>query len=175
MPPQRATVAPMESRFVERAGLLTWVGLALVGIGPSVLLVTTWVVYLNDTSLGLWAGYGNEPWTSLGIVVTLAGAVVAQLAASARVLARGDWLRRVLVVPLALVPGAWWATALGVVPFPRFTRNDPIEFAYTLPVAAAVMLLLPAVVAAVLAFLPIRHDTRVTFAPVPRPSNQEHG
>ena len=41
--------------------------------------------------------------------------------------------------------------------------------------AAAVMLLLPAVVAAVLAFLPIRHDTRVTFAPVPRPSNQEHG
>ncbi|HET6381523.1 MAG TPA: hypothetical protein VFH63_10910 [candidate division Zixibacteria bacterium] len=163
----------MGNRFVERAGQLTWAGLILAALGPSIMLVTTWAHYVQHRSAGLWGGYGIEPWTSVGIIVGLGGAVVSQLAASARVLVRGDWLRRILVILLALAPGAWWATAVGFYPFPRFAGPDPVGFAFTLPLGAALMLLAPSVAAAVLAFLPIRQDARVTFAPVPRRTNRD--
>lgn len=158
----------MEGQFEQRAGLATWVGLSVAGLGLSELLLFTWIAYLNDPAIGLLGGYGrgDEPWTSLGVALVVGGALLAHLSAVARIAVRGDWLRRFLVVPLSLLPAAWWLTALGMVPLPRFVGPDPVQLGYTLPVASAALLLIPAMLVAGLAFLPIRPDRRVRLRPV---------
>jgi hypothetical protein len=74
---------------------------------------------------------------------------------------RGDWLRRLLALAVLVVPVLWWLIGLGALPYPRFVGPDPVTLAYSLPQQAAIMLLVPAVVMAGLAFLPHRPDTRV--------------
>ncbi len=154
--------------FERRTDRLTWIGLALSGLGPSLLLVATWVEYVNDPSLGLFGGYdlGREPWTSAGIWLFLAGTALALLAGSGGVLVRGDWLRRILLVPVLGMWSAWWAVALGTIPYPRFSGPDPVTLAYTFPIATAVMLLLPALAVATLSFLPMGRDLRIRLRPV---------
>jgi hypothetical protein len=147
-------------RIADRA---TWAGLALAGLGVAVVIVRSWIEYLNTPGATIVDGYwiGHEPWSSMGIVPVLAGSLLATLAAATLVMLRGDWLRRLLTLPLLVVPVLWWLLALGALPSPRFVGPDPVTFAYSLPQQAAIMLLIPAVAIAALAYLPHRPDTRV--------------
>jgi len=66
----------------------------------------------------------------------------------------GGWWRRLLIVPAAAAAALWWALGLGLLPFPRFRGPDPVTFAYDLPTTAAILVLLPAALLALLALAP---------------------
>lgn len=139
-----------------------WAGLAGIGLGLAVLLVTAWVqVVANGASLVDAYWLGLEPWTSAGIWLVLGGNVIGLLAATGLILLRGDWLRWLLAVVPLLAPSFWWLTALGVIPMPRYTAPDPVALAYSLPESAVLLLILPAVAAAALAFIAVPPDRRV--------------
>jgi hypothetical protein len=154
-------------RIADRA---TWVGLALAGLGLAIVIVRSWVEYLSvapehvpPEGLNIVDGYwiGHEPWSSMGVVPVLAGSLLATAAAATLVMLRGDWLRRLLALAVLVVPVLWWLIGLGALPYPRFVGPDPVTLAYSMPQQAAIMLLVPAVAAAALAFLPHRPDTRI--------------
>lgn len=130
--------------------------LALLIVGPSILLVYAWVEVLNNPGLSLVDGYqvGREPYTSAGIVVSLAGGVAGLVAGSVAIAIEGGWWRRFLILPSAVAAVLWWATALGFLPYPDFHGPDPVALAYALPVAAALLLLMPAALLATLCITP---------------------
>lgn len=154
--------------FVRRGQRLLWLGLAAIGLGLSLLLVYAWVEVVNNPGITLADGYwiGRVPWTPAGIALVLAGSVIALVAGAAVVAARGDWLRRFLIVPAFVLPVLWWAVGLGLLPFPRFRGPDPVTLAYSLPEGAALSLILPAIVVVALALLPMRPDDRHFISPV---------
>jgi hypothetical protein len=154
------------SSSVRRAEQLIWVGLAAVGLGMAVLIVSSWVEYINNPGYSIIDGYwiGRLPWIPIGVGLVIAGATGSLLAGSVAALIRGDWVRRVLLVPVLAMPVLWWLAA--IFGYPRYQPIDPVTLAYSLPEAAAVMLIVPAVAIAVLVFLPIRPDARVRLKPV---------
>lgn len=156
------------SRMRERLDRAVWIGLGIAGLGGATLLVNAWIEYLTtpDTSLVDAYWIGREPWTSIGAWLVIGGASLAMLAAAVAVAIRGDWLRRLLVVAVLALPAWWWAVALGAVPFPRYTAPDPASLAFSMPETAVLALVLPALAAAVLAFLPHRPDLRPHMRPV---------
>jgi hypothetical protein len=83
------------------------------------------------------------------------------------IVVEGGWWRRILILPAWGAALIWWSVAMGLLPFPRFHGPDPVTFAYSLPVTASLLLLLPAVVLAGVAITPRRrpapslHLTRV--------------
>jgi len=156
------------TRWRDRLRRSTWIGLAGIGLGTATLIVLAWVEYLNNPGMGLVDGYwiGRMPWTAIGVGLVIGGASLAVLASALLVALRGDWLRRLLVLPVLAMPLLWWATAVGVLPMPRYRPIDPIALAYSLPETAALALILPALAAAVLAFAPMRPDQRAHMRPV---------
>ncbi len=149
--------------FTRRAELALWAGLLGIGLGAASLLIIAWVEFLDNPGISLVDGYwtGREPWTTGGIVVALAGAVLAALAGLVVVLVRGDWVRWLLIVPLAGAEILWWAITLGLVPFAGYTPIDPVGFAFREPQTAAILLAVPPVAMAILAFLPMQPDRRI--------------
>jgi hypothetical protein len=150
--------------FERRAELATWIGLSACGLGVAIVIVRSWVEYLNTPGITIVDGYwmGREPWSSMGVVPVLAGSALGTLAAGTLVMLRGDWLRRILSLAILAVPVIWWLIALGAIPVgPYYRPPDPVTLAYSLPQQAAIMLLIPALAIAALAFLPHRADTRV--------------
>jgi hypothetical protein len=137
-------------------------------LGLSLLLVYAWIEVVNNPGITLVDGYwiGRMPWTPAGIVLALAGSSIALVAGATVVVVRGDWLRRLLLAPVLLLPVGWWAVGLGVLPFPRFHGPDPVTLAYSLPEGTALSLILPVLVVAALALLPIRPDERHFMSPV---------
>ena len=161
---------PAGSRQVAGARQWARISLALLVIGPSVLLVYAWVEVLNNPGLTLVDGYGigRTPWTPIGIVVALAGAVGGLLSASVAIAIEGGWWRRALLVPAWVAALLWWLTAFGVLPYPRFVGPDPVTFAYSLPSTGALLVLMPAALLAVLALTPRLPSTpRMRLRPVP--------
>jgi hypothetical protein len=156
------------SDSLRRAEQLIWAGMAAVGLGLSVLVAYSWVEYLNNPGISIADGYwiGRIPWTPLGVVLVLAGTTASLLAGGGATLVRGDWVRRVLLVPVLAVPILWWLTAVGVIGFPQYVPVDPVAFAYSLPVPAVTMLVVPALAVAVLATLPEGVDLRIRWRPV---------
>jgi hypothetical protein len=157
------------------AGARQWarLALALMIIGPSILLVYAWVEVLNNPGLSLVDGYwiGRTPWTPLGIVVSLAGGVGGLLAGSVAIAIQGGWWRRFLVLPASVAAVLWWATALGILPYPRFHGPDPVTFAYSEPTQAALLVLMPAALLATLCLTPrIVSAPRTRMRRVPRPA-----
>lgn len=157
------------------AGAHQWarLALALMVIGPSILLVYAWVEVLNNPGWSLADGYwvGREPWTSAGVVVSLAGGLAGLSAGSVAIAIEGGWWRRFLILPSAVAAALWWATALGLLPFPGFHGPDPVTFADSLPVAAALLLLMPAALLAALCLTPRMVSvprTRLRPTPLPR-------
>ena len=143
--------------------------LALLVVGPSILLVYAWVEVLNNPGMTLVDGYwiGRAPWTPIGIVVALAGGVVGLLSGSVAIAIEGGWWRRALLVPAWVATVLWWLTALGVLPYPRFIGPDPVTFAYSLPSTGALLVLMPAALLAVLALTPRLPSTpRTRLRPV---------
>jgi hypothetical protein len=156
------------------AGARGWarISLALLVIGPSILLVYAWVEVLNNPGLSLVDGYwiGRTPWTPIGIVVSLAGGIAALVSGSVAIAIEGGWWRRALLVPACAAAVLWWSTALGLLPYPRFHGPDPVSFAYTLPSTAALLVLMPAALLAVLALSPRLPGTpRTRLRPVHPP------
>lgn len=130
-----------------------WAALAVAGLGLALLLVTAWIMYLTTSAPDLVAAYqvGEEPWTSIGMMLTLIGAGACLLLAAVATLVRFDLVRIVLLVPTVVLAFGWWAAALGLIGFADFTGPDPVDFAFRFPIPAGVGLLLPALAAAVLA------------------------
>lgn len=149
---------------------MAWGSLVLLVFGPSWLLVQAWIEVLNNPGFTLVDAYriGREPWTSVGIVISLAGSVAGLLAGSVAIAVEGGWWRRFLVVPSLGAGALWWLMALGVIPYPRFLGPDPIAFAYTLPTQAILLVLMPAALLAVLCLTPpISREPRTRLRPVP--------
>lgn len=154
--------------FLRRADSVRWAGMASIGLGISILIGYAWIEYINNPGLSLIDGYwiGRVPWTPAGVVLVLAGSLLTLTAGAGIVLVLGDWMRRLLLIPIVIPPLAWWVTALGVIPFPRFTGPDPVTLAYSLPQAAAVALILPALAVTALALVPLQPDRSVRLRPV---------
>lgn len=152
------TPPPLDAagRLVRRGQQLAGLSLALLLVGPSVLLVYAWVEVLNNPGYTLVDGYwiGRVPWTPTGVVLALAGSVLGLGSGSLVVAIVGGWWRRLLILPAVAAAALWWAVALGVLPFPRFRGPDPVTFAYSLPTTAVIMVLLPAAFLALLALSP---------------------
>jgi hypothetical protein len=162
---------PAMSTLSTRLERLIWTGLAGIGLGLSVLLVYAWVEYLNNPGISLVDGYwiGRLPWIPLGIGLVLAGSALTLLSSALRLMLRGDWLRRVLILGVLALPVPWWLVALGMLPFPRYQPPDPVTLAYSLPEMAAIALILPAIAGAALALAPVTRERRVRLRPVTRP------
>jgi len=150
------------SPIIRRIEQLTWVGLAAMGLGLATLVIYSWVEYVNSSGMisieeGYWRG--RVPWTPLGVVLVIAGATGSLVAGIVAASIRGGWARRILLVPVLAMPVLWWfAVIFG---YPRYQPIDPVTFAYSLPIAAAIALIVPAVAMAALVFLPVRPDSRV--------------
>jgi hypothetical protein len=146
------------------AGAHQWarISLALLVIGPSILLIYAWVEVLNNPGISLADGYwiGRTPYIPIGIGLSLAGGVIGLLAGSIAIVIEGGWWRRFLVLGSAVAAVLWWGTALGILPYPNFHGPDPVTFAYDLPVTAALLVLMPAALLATLCITP-----RIVSAP----------
>jgi hypothetical protein len=153
-------VPPMpESRGARlAAGAHQWarIALALLVIGPSIVLVYCWVEVLNHPGISLADGYaiGRTPWTPLGIVVALAGGVAGIAAGNVAIVIEGSWARRLVALAGTVAAAAWWATALGIFPYAGFRGPDPVTLAYSLPVACLLLALAPAALLSILCLTP---------------------
>lgn len=161
---------PERPPIVRAALQASSASLWLMVVGPSILLVYAWVEVLNNPGVSLVDGYwiGREPWVPLGVAIALVGAVGGLLAGSVAIAVEGGWWRRILIVPAFAGAGLWWAAALGVLPFPRFSGPDPVTFAYSLPATAGLLVLMPAALLAVLSLTPRgvpRPDVRLRSVP----------
>jgi hypothetical protein len=148
----RRTLSGMAT-WRERLHQLTWATLAVAGLGLALLLTTAWIVFLTTPAGDLVAAFqaGEEPWTTIGLLLTLAGASGTVLLGTVGTLVRLDLVRAVLLIPPVVVAAGWWAAAVDLVRYPDFAGPDPVGFAFDFPIPAAVGLLLPAVAIAVLA------------------------
>jgi hypothetical protein len=158
------------SHLASGAHQLARLALALMVLGPSILLVYAWVEVLNNPGLTLVDGYwiGRVPWTPLGLVIALTGGVVGIAAGSGAIATEGGWWRRVLIIPVWGAAALWWLTALGAIPFARFHGPDPVTFAYSLPVTATLLVLMPAALLAALCLTPrTRGTSRTRLRKVP--------
>ena len=137
----------------ERLHQLTWATLAVAGLGLALLLTTAWIVFLTTPAGDLVAAYqaDEEPWTTIAVLLILAGATGTLLLGTLGTIVRLDLVRTVLLIPPVAVGAGWWAAALDLVRYPDFTGPDPVGFAFGFPVPVAVGLLLPAVAIAILA------------------------
>jgi len=143
-------------QLVSRGRQLAGFSLALLFLGPSLLVVYAWVEVLNHPGYSLADGYwiGRVPWTPAGIVLALAGSVAGLGSGGLVVAIVGGWWRRMLIVPVAAAAAVWWGLGLGLIPYPRFHGPDPVTFAYDLPTTAAILVLLPAALLALVALAP---------------------
>ncbi len=151
-------------RLVRRGQQLAGLSLALLVVGPSVLLVYAWVEVLNNPGYTLVDGYwiGRVPWRPTGVVLALVGSVLGLGSGGLVVAVVGGWWRRLLIVPVTAAAALWWAFAIGLLPIARFHGPDPVTFAYDLPTAAAILVLLPAAFLALLALSPRPPDRPAT-------------
>ena len=144
------------ARLASGAHQWARLALALLVFGPSILLVYAWVEVLNNPGLSLVDAYwvGRNPYTAIGIVTSLAGGLAGLIAGSVAIVIEGGWWRRLIVLPAAVGALLWWGMALGIVPYPEIRTTDPVTFAYSVPVQAALLLLMPAALLATLCLTP---------------------
>lgn len=156
------------ARFLLGARVLVASGLALIALGLLGLLVMAWVEYLHAPGLSLIDAYwiGREPLTSVSIWTALIGSTLALVAGVLVALIAGSWIRKLLALVAFVASGLWWLLVLGVIPYPRYHPIAPVTFAYSLPEAAALLALLPALLASALALAPRRVEPTSRMGPV---------
>ena len=133
------------------------IGLGAIGLGFLVLFTAAFAETLANPSLSLGDGYwiGRLPWTAVGVGLVVGGSNLVLVAGVLAAFVAGGPLRRIAAALLVLVGAWWWVVAFlesgtgagcpGCMP----SAFDPITAAYSLPQQALVLLVLPAVVAAV--------------------------
>ncbi|MEI7742269.1 MAG: hypothetical protein WCK58_00815 [Chloroflexota bacterium] len=145
------------TRLVRVIRLGTMIGLGAMGLGALVLFAYAFSEVLADPSLSLEDGYwiGRLPWTALGVGLVVGGASLALVTGAIVAFVAGGLVRRAVALG-AVIVGAWWWLLVVITAgmgggCPDCVRSgpDPIATAYSLPVAALVFLVLPAVCAAV--------------------------
>ena len=148
----------------ERALRSAWWG-TIAGVGALVIGLAVFLVYaLSEVrahpGLSLEDGYwiGRLPWTGIGEGFTVIGASIAVVLGTLTVWLRGTrWRRALVLVPLAVAVFFWFAAML---PEPNRAPctncaepvADPFAYAYSLPASTLILLLLPTLFIAVLAF-----------------------
>lgn len=163
-------------RFLRGARITLNLGLAVLLIGMAGLLVLAWIEFLRHPGLSVTAALAvrREPWATIADWTVLGGSLIALIAGGAIALAIGSWIRRLLVIPVVVLPAYWWLTALGALSAPDLKPPDPVGLERMLPLTAAITLLLPTAVMAALAISPPKQlpptsrMTRVHDAPQER-------
>ena len=148
----------------ERALRSAWWG-TIAGVGALVIGLAVFLVYaLSEVrahpGLSLEDGYwiGRLPWTGIGEGFTVIGASIAVVLGTLTVWLGGTRSRRALVlVPLAVAVFFWFAAMLPEPNRAPCTNGaepvaDPFAYAYSLPASTLILLLLPTLFIAVLAF-----------------------
>ncbi len=138
-------------------------GLGVVALfaGLLVILAESFAETRTDPTLSLEDGFriGRLPWMNVGVALVVAGANASLVGGTLVSWVAGGWVRRVLALVPAAAGASWWLAGLLTVgagawcpgcPPPSF---DPITFAYSLPDATVLLLVLPALAAGALALL----------------------
>jgi len=155
---------PVVARVLRPALWVTMVGLAITAAGLVVLFVQARSEVMADPALSLEDGYwiGRLPWTEVGVDLTVIGATVVLVFGAATAWLAGGPIRRV-VSALALAIGlVWWLLMMlpppQAVPCPSCPPRgpEPLTMAYSQPGFAVQFLLLPAAIAAAVAFSAVR-------------------
>jgi hypothetical protein len=139
---------------------MTVIGLSMAAVGLVVLVAQASSEVLRDPTLSLIDGYsiGRLPGTSVGVDLTVIGATLAVVFGSITTWRAGGWMRRGVVALSLAVAACWWFLALLPPPQGAYCAAcqppgpDPMTMAYSQPDVAVLLLLLPALVAGVLAF-----------------------
>lgn len=160
---ERATV-------LHRARLALDLALGVVLAGLATLAIEVWIEYLTHPGISLLTAFerGREPWTAIGVWAVVGGASAALLVGTLIVLAEGSWIRRLLALAAVVIGAAWWLTAVGRIEYRGARGPDPATFAFAHPGVAALALLLPALVAALLVLTPHRERPTSRMGPVHR-------
>lgn len=129
----------------------TVAAVAVLGGGLALLLAYSAAEVLATPGTSLVDGYwrGQLPWMGIIEVLVVAGATACALAGAATVAAFGGWWRRLaMLLPLALI-GLWWflAWAGGGISGACCEQRafDPWSYAYSAPLLAFQLLILPAI------------------------------
>ncbi len=158
--PDAQTYGAVVKQALRFARWGTIAGLGALVTGLAVFFVYALTEVHAHPGLSLVDGYwiGRLPWTGIAEGLTVMGATVAVLLGTVTVWLGGSrWTRALVLVPFA-VAGFFWFAAMLPPPGGAVCTDcaaqvaDPFAFAYSLPVLTVILLLLPAVTIAVLAF-----------------------
>jgi hypothetical protein len=140
--------------------LATGLSAVVLLIGLGLALAYSAVESLTNPGYSLVDGYwrGALPWMGIIEALVVGGATAAVIAGTVAVAAGGGWARRAVTMGLAAVAGLWWfsaaagagmsGAACGDCPARAF---DPWAYAYSAPILALQMLILPAATVVLLA------------------------
>ncbi|MDQ2674757.1 MAG: hypothetical protein M3Y40_08880 [Chloroflexota bacterium] len=145
---------------LRTARLVTALSAVVLLAGLSLALVYSAAESVLNPGYSLVDGYwrGGLPWMGIIEALVVSGATAAILAGTVAVAARGGWARRAATLALAAVAGLWWFSAAVGAGMSRAACNDcpppvfdPWVYAYSAPVLALQMLILPAAAIVLLA------------------------
>ena len=167
---------PAVARVLRAGWWATAAGLLASTAGLVVLFVQAQSEVMADPGLSLVDGYwiGRLPWTAVGVDLAVVGATIAVVFGTLTAWIVGGPVRRIVTALALAVAALWWAYAM--LPPPRAVPCescaapglDPLTMAYSLPQAAAVFLLIPAVIAGPVALsAPRNRRSAVTGAAAP--------
>lgn len=155
-------------RLLQRLRVAVDIGLIVLLLGMAALLLTGWIDYLRHPGTSPIDAYrrGTEPWTSISVAIALAGSLVTLLTGALVALLDGSWIRKLIVLVALGASAYWWLAASGVIPVPGYKPIVPVKLAYSLPETAALLVLLPAALAAAMALWPRRVIPSSRMAPI---------
>lgn len=159
--------------FARLTWLTTWVAVVATIVGLLVLLGYSFSEVLANPGISLEDGYwvGRLPWISIGVDLTVIAATLVAVFGTISALLSRPRTGLIAVLPLTVVGFFWFVATYDhpsggpCVGCPAPTP-DPFAYAYSLPAGTAVLLLVPALVVAVIAFAtrPQSGETRSEFA-----------
>ncbi len=164
-------------RFARAA---TVVGLTASVVGLAVLVAQAASEVAADPTLSLEDGYwiGRLPWSAAGVGAVVLGATLAVVFGTLSAWLGGGMLRRLASSPAFTVAAFWWLYAM--LPSPGGAPcgscvppgPEPLTFAYSLPGAALLLLLVPAALAGLLGLTTSYREriANVTASPSGTPS-----
>ncbi|HEX6474411.1 MAG TPA: hypothetical protein VF114_04910 [Candidatus Limnocylindria bacterium] len=143
--------------------LLTLGATALLAFGLAWLFAYTLAeAFFGDGAGSLVDGYwrGRLPWMGIAEALIVVGATACAGVGAVAVMVEGGWIRRLAVIPAALVVAMWWFLA-ALVPARQAVpctdcpppNVDPWAYAYSVPQTTLLFLIVPAVILVLLALV----------------------